>query len=372
MLKTFLFALLLQQTPSNVPAPQKLWESTFPDRVLSVSIASSGSCIATLTDKTAEVRNEDGRSGWSQPVVGDALDIAFGRVAVSPQCDWTAVFLSRNTRPPTLQIFGRDRSRMSISLDAMVGLDANSANVSSLSISPDGKLAAVGFESGRIWIVTRSGTIQTRLGPLPAPQIDAEFTPDGKRLVMKGWYTTGLMDFDGQWSFQSGARNLAASRNLSLFATLTSPMHGPQGGDIAILDAQGKILWKEMSWNASMAIAPDGSFVAFATTPEKAPQVAGSAVSWTPALADTSEIRLRDKSGKILATRTFNGWVVGVSSDSRCILVEEKGKQDLVGLNRQLVEVWRLPNAQSPHLEGGLILELDGNKIRASRMPPCR
>jgi hypothetical protein len=372
MLHAFLIALFFQQTPSNIPAPQKLWESPYPSRVLSMAVSPGGTCVAILTETTAEVRNDLGRLTWASPIVGDQQDIGFGRIAVSPQCDWAAVFVSRNTRPPVLQIFGRNRSRMSISLDAMVGLDPNAANVSSLSISPDGKLLAVGFEAGRVWVVTKSGGIQNRLGPLMAPQIDVEFAPDSKRLVMKGWFATGLMTFEGPWQWQYDARNLTASRNLGLFATLAAPMHGPQGGEIAIVDAQGKAVWKEMAWDASMAIAPDGSFVTFATTPEKPQQRTTPPYPVTPELVDTPNVQVRDKTGKVLASRAFNGTVVGVSSDSRCILLQQTSSRDLVGVNRQLVEAWRLRSAKEPRHDGSLILELDGNKIRASRMPVCR
>jgi hypothetical protein len=253
----------------------------------------------------------------------------------------------------------------------MVGLDPSAANVSSLSISPDGKLLVVGFEAGRLWLVNRNGTIQNRVGPLTAPLIEAEFAPDSKRLVMKGWFATGILDLEGQWLWESRARNLVASRNLSLFATLSAPMHGPQGGEIAILDAQGTAVWQSVAWNASMAIAPDGSFVAFGTTPEKANQPTTAPFPVAPELSETPEVRVLDKSGKVLAQSTFNGTLIGVSADSKCILLRLTS-QDLIGVNRQLVGVWRLPKAQEPRYEDTLILEQEGNNIRASRRPACR
>ena len=371
MLHAFVIALLFQQTASSVPAPQKLWEATLSSRILSLAVARGGACIGVLTESDAEVRDEMGRRTWASPIVGDRKDIAFGRIAVSPQCDWTAVFISRNTRPPMLQIFGRNGNRTSISLDAMVGLDPNAANISSLSISPDGKLGAVGFESGRLWVVSRSGSIQKRLGPMMAPQIDVEFASDSKRLVMKGWFATGLLNLDGDWLWESKARNLVASRNLSLFATLTAPMHGPQGGEIAILDAHGSQIWQQTAWNAGMAIAPDGSFVAFSTTPEKSQQPATPPFPVVPDLSDTPEVRLMDKTGKLLAQSAFNGALVGISDD-RCILLRLTPNHDFLGVNRQLVGVWRLPKAWELRYEGSLIVEHEGNKIRASRMPACK
>jgi hypothetical protein len=217
--------------------------------------------------------------------------------------------------------------------------------------------------------VTKSGGLQNRFGPLEAPQIDAEFAPDSRRLIMKGWFASGLMRLDGQWDFRTPARNFSASRNLSLFATLTAPMHGPQSGDIAILDSAGKVLWKEMAWNASMAIAPDASFVVFATTAARSQRSTGSAS--TPDLGGTPDIRVRDKTGKVVSQRAFDGAVVGVSSDSKCILLHQTSNQDLIAVNRQLVETWRLRNAREPRHQGTLIMELDGNTIRASRMPGC-
>lgn len=371
MLHAFLIALLLQQSPSSAPAPQKLWEATLSSRILSLAVARGGACIGVLTELEAEVRDDMGRKTWASPIVGNQQDIGFGRIAVSPQCDWTVVFISRKTRPPMLHLFGRNGYRTSISLDAMVGLDPNAANVSSLSISPDGKLSAVGFEAGRVWVVSRGGSIQNRLGPMMAPQIDVEFTPDSKRLLMKGWFATGLLNLNGDWLWESRARNLVASRNLSLFATLTAPMHGPQGGEIAILNAHGTQIWQQVAWNASMAIAPDGSFVAFSTTPEKPQQPTTAPYPVVPHLSDTPEVRLMDKTGKLLAHSLIHGALVGVSDD-RCILLRLPPTQDFIGVNKQLVEVWRLPKAWELHHEGSLIVEHEGNKIRASRMSACK
>jgi hypothetical protein len=149
-----------------------------------------------------------------------------------------------------------------------------------------------------------------------------------------------------------------------MFATLTAPIDKTQASEVAIVDSLGKNVWSEMAWNATMAIAPDGSFVALSTAgtrPEyRAP----------PVPEFTSDLWLRDKFGSSLAHRSFNGRVAGVSSDSRCVLVQTE--TDLVGMNRELQEVWRIRDAKSPQFEGNVILENLGNSLRASRMPICK
>jgi len=87
-------------------------------------------------------------------------------------------------------------------------------------------------------------------------------------------------------------------------------------------------------------------------------------------LHETPEVWLRDKTGKVLAHRPISADVVGISADSRCVVLQTK--TDLIGVNRELKEVWRLSNATSPQFEGNLILENLGSSLRASRMPACK
>jgi len=351
-----LLALLLQQPASS---PEVLWETKLSSRVLSLAIPPGGICTAMLTETMTEIRSDRGRPIWSSPLVMDPEDIELGRIAISPHCDWAATAVSRNTRSPVLQIFGADGFRTSINLDGMVGLGPGGTRVSSLTISPDARLLAVGFEGGQVWVLRKDGTFQNRLGPFAAPEVDVTFSPDSRRLLMRGWTTTGLLGFDGKWIWGSATRNLSSSNSQSMFAAVTAPLDKPQDGTVSILDSHGRTVWTERAGNASVAAAPDGSFAAISlTAPHANP------------LTATPDISLRDKTGKLLAHRPFKGSIAGISWDNRCVILQTG--PDLVGLNRELKEIWRLRNARPAVLEGNLILENLGHAVRASRMPTCR
>ena len=261
--------------------------------------------------------------------------------------------------------------------------DVNGPNIRTLDISPDGQLLAIGFETGYLWIATRDGVVRTRVGPLQGKGVDARFAGDGKHVLLTGWFNDGLMNLDGTWVWQYGARNLIGDRKSDLFVALTAPMHGPDYGQIAILDARGKELWSGPGYDASMAIAPNGDFVAFVGKTEKADQSKEPPFPLSPELNATPEIWIRDRNGKELAHGTFPARVIGVSGDSSCILaapdysggrpVPDPRPSWIAGFNPGLKEIWRLDVSavDSRRVATALLFDFQGDTIRAWRIPPC-
>ncbi len=244
----------------------------------------------------------------------------------------------------------------------------------------DGSLLAVGMSPPSIMIVERSGTVAKRIGPITdTAQVGLEFTVDGKHLLRTGWFGTGLMTIDGKWVWKSDSRNLAASRDLKLFAGVSAPMHGPQYGDVTLLDNAGKILWQQHAWDAQMAVAPSGTFAAFRSTPESPNQPTVPPFPVAPVPADTPELSLRDRTGKLLAHREFSGILRGISSASSCILALAPKYQSslasfaIVGLNRQLKEVWQISAEQASDwdLTSDYFLLAKGNSVSAYKLPSC-
>jgi hypothetical protein len=363
--------------------PPQLWQAKLPEQVVSVALAPNAACVAVRTRSRAHVFDSKGNQSWETPEI---LSSAYepGVLAVSPQCDWVAVF--RPAEDPesfALQIVRRNGASTSVPLAAAI--DVNGPHVNTLEISPDGQLLAVGFRTGYLWIVSREGVVRTRVGPGEGATnagVTARFSADGKHVVRTGWFDTGLMNPDGTWVWKHDSRELRASRKLDLFAALRAPMHGPQYGEIAILDSSGKTMWNGSGYDASMAVAPDGTFVAFVSKTESADQPTQPPFPLVPGLNETPEIWIRDRNGKVLAHGPFAGRLIDVAGASNCILAVEdrfgRGPSSGVvplwfaGFDSSLKEVWRIDGTRYPQVVAAdLMIDFQGDTIRAYHIPDC-
>jgi len=374
------------QTTAVTPVPN--WQMKLPERIEYVSVAPDAACVAARTASRIHVIYRSGRKAWDATLKSSA-QFPIQKHAVSPTCDWIAVFTTADDHASFgMEIIRMDGTRKSLSLASADGV--NGPLVQSAEISPDGKLLVIGFESNYLWIVSRGGAIQARLGPLQASGVSARFTADSTRVLLTGFFSTGMMDLKGKWDWKSESRELIASRNFNLIAGLTAPMHGPQGGDIVILDGDGRFLWKDFAWDASMAIAPNGKFVVFTRKTVSANQPKEPPFPISPVLNNTPEISIRDRVGKELANGPFAGRLAGVSSDSSCVLVRwgrysptqpmPPTRDWLAGLDRSLKEVWRWNiESFSPFSEvnsnsgmtSDLVFDWNGDTVRAYRIPSC-
>lgn len=358
-------------------APPLLWQA---ESVKSIAIASNGACVAARTESRIRVMDDQGRQIWETPEQ-PAITHGLGTHAVSPTCDWIAVFLHDGTpdsRP--LELVRRDGSRVTVPISAAA--DVNPPSVRSLDISPDGQWLAVGFEANQLWIVSRDGAVRSRMISLQGAGVTARFVAEGRQVLRTGWFDAGVVDLDGRWVMKHNSRQLDASRNLDLFAALTASMHGPQHGEIAILNAAGKPVWQGSGYDASMAIAPDGCFVVFASRTASPNQPKQPPFPAVPELNETPEIWVRDRAGIVLAHQPFAGRVVGVSNDSTCILaardysgterMPERQRPWLAGYSRDLKPVWRIENLSGDQtVNANLLADLEGGTLRVWRLPDC-
>jgi len=376
-------AASITASAQTVPAtPRPIWEAKLPERVEAVSVASNGACVLAGTKSQFQVIDRNGLRIWEARLENTPQNSS-RNFAVSSTCDWIAAFRTADVHASfAIEIIRKDGTRKSVALAAADGV--NGPLVRSLDISPDGKFLAIGFETNYLWIVSREGDVRTRVGPLQASSVEARFTTDSRRVLLTGFFSTGLMDLNGKWIWKSESRDLIASRDSDLFAGLTAPMHGPQGGDIVILDAAGKVLWKEFAWDASMAIAPNGKFVVFTRNTVSPNQPTQPPFPISPVLNNTPEISIRDRAGKELAHGPFAGQLAGVSSDSSCVLVKwgrysltqpiTPTRNWLAGWNRDLKEVWRWNiEGFAPFFEvnSDVVFDWNGDTIRAYRLPTC-
>ncbi len=355
-----------------------LWQASVPEPVLAVSVAANAACVAVRTAFRIHVLGGKGEQSWESPELISAKYPDLGMHAISPQCDWVAVFRpAEDPESYVLQIIGRGGVSTTVPLAAAINV--NGPFIRTLDFSADGKLLAIGFDTGYLWVVSRDGKVRMRVGPLEGKGVDAQFDADGKRILLSGWFNNGVMNLDGTWVWKHRSRNLMASDKFDLFAALTAPMHGPQYGDVAILDANGKELWNGSGYDASTAIAPNGAFVAFVSRTEKANQPTQPPFPVVPELNDTPEIWIRDRTGKVLAHGPFPARVAGVSDDGSCILAtrdglsSEPGPPWLAGFNDKLQEVWRIENLNSyPVVTADLLPDHQGKTVRIYRIPTCK
>jgi hypothetical protein len=162
---------------------------------------------------------------------------------------------------------------------------------------------------------------------------------------------------------------ISAARDLSAFAAYFTPAHGPPGGDVAILDVNGKTTWNLDVWDPDMAMAPDGSFGAYVAIVSRD----------MPAWDAPKTLYVADRSGRTLVELSTNGLLHSISADSSCVLVKERAGPDrgfdLVARNRALNEVWRLSAGSSlseVHVAGALAVQQEGHAVVAYRIPSCR
>lgn len=123
-------------------------------------------------------------------------------------------------------------------------------------------------------------------------------------------------------------------------------------------------------WDPSIAIAPDGSFAAFAAIPMQARM---------PEPDERPDVWIADRTGRTLARRSIDGIVQGISTGG-CVLTQERdrpsARDDLVGRDRRLNEVWRIPDAYSiwsisPQHASDLLIQHHRSTLAAYRLPRC-
>jgi hypothetical protein len=368
-----------KRMPSGI-APGPVWTFAPPakTKIEGIGLSRQGACVAVATRSSVITFDADGRQLWEapllpleEPVGGDWI------VAVSPACDWAAVWTS--SRVPGLQVRREDGTFVALDLG-----DRQSAGrfvrVASLDISPGGTLLAVGTDLAAapddLMTVTRSGQVIRRARVADGDPVVVEFTADGTHLLVTGWYTVGLLGLDLRWRWSpKGFARIFPDRNAAAFAALDVAAHGPPGGEVAFLDAEGRTRWTRRSWDPEIAMSPDGRVVAIAELPWPDRTLISDG-PW--------QLSIVDGTGRVLAHRQIDAqvepWIQGFSADGSCVVLREKHEPDwdLVGRNLRLDESWRIPDAwhgsQPPRFrnDSDLLLVVDRGTLHAYRMPSCR
>jgi hypothetical protein len=346
------------------------WTAMVPGTVTSAAIAADGSCVAVATRQPLPGRimlfDRNGRPAWdfAPPQV-----ITFP-VAVAPGCALVAFDASRDpdlrTNAPkgTVGLQTRGGPPLAIPVDG---------RPSSVAISRAGDLVAIGTD-GRVNVVLASpdGRVVRALQRFSATAPQLSFSADDTSIIVNGWYGVGVITRAGEtvWGpWPTGGppkrtdwRRIDASRDLRWFAAQQGPMHGPDGGSVALLSSTGEVVWQGPPvWGADARVAPDGSFLV----------AVGRDRRQGMDIDDGAPVRVMvmDRTGRPLASTTMpRPALEAISPDGRFILMREidpSGRIWLVGRNPSLAPAWRIGPADSyiVHAESGLVLAWSGGRI---------
>ena len=373
-------------------APAWHWTSDRP--VWKLALSPDGGCVGVLTI----TQNRDGAQSYGL-VVLDATngqerwratvppDVTFVEgFAVAPGCDWVAVGPRPSGAAPgvttAILVLGVDGVRHAIVIDGVAhnlaishkgdaiaaGLDYPKDDVNVLLLSPEGR---------RLWGYAHRHTYRE---PLVA------FSEDDGAVIVTRWFGVGVLARDGKprWGLGEGGRpieqgaktlwrGIDASADLQWFAAHDAPMHGPQGGWVGLLRADGTPAWtRGPYWGPEAIIAPDGAFAVIAGA-----KMRGETSQ--PERPDGSCLVV-DRRGRTTAERKAAdiGTLLFVSRDSGWIVTASYAPPSLVLLNRSLQVVTRAPLGEPVwNRAAGLIVgrRVEGdrrmNALDAYRLPPA-
>jgi len=233
-------------------------------------------------------------------------------------------------------------------------------------------MIAIGLERDGFLIATRQGTIQQRVNLAHSDKpVEVEFAGDDDHTLVTGWWTVGLWKSTGDpvWHRQIDVAQILPSRDFKWFAARFVPAHGPQYGNVALLDEGGRTVWRRDLWNASVAIAPDGAAVAFSGTPPS---------SQTEFPDSATDLWIADRSGAAIAHRRTVGDVQFMYDRGRCVAAGEQdasGGLSLVGYDRTLTPQWKLPRYRpgpgTHDSDSNLLIQRSNTAVRVYRLPTC-
>jgi hypothetical protein len=394
----------------TLPAPQQpdgsplapAWQQKLAGQVLHLAISPDGRCVAAVTERRptpiemkrqpveperrVAVIDAAGRPLWETAVPPQVSYVH--SFAVAPGCSWVALgeyppngWSGGEVPPTTVLLLDENGTRQALRIAGVA---------ESIAIGHAGDALALGLTAREgepnICIITPAGRVVASADDrltYRAPLLT--FSDDDQHVIVTRFFGVGVLDRHGKavwgvvepptWTALSPAlrwRGIDASRDLKWFAAHYAPMHFSQGGNVALLGADGNLVWQRANlWEPDAVMAPDGRYVVVQGAPMRGedhepddPDVAYSIV---------------DRQGKTLAERRIPRALLWfVAGDGRSIVFSERSagepfNTDLVvrdsALNVQSrTSLGRSLPGRAWHRDSGLIVVSDGDLLRAYRV----
>jgi hypothetical protein len=385
------------------------WEQTLSGSFLQLAVSPDGRCVAAVTERQPtpiEAKRQPSEperrvvvfDAAGQPLWATAVPPQVSHVlafALAPGCAWAALseyppngWKAGEVPPTTLLLLDENGTRQAVPIAGIV---------ESIAISHASDALALGLTSRKgdpnICIVTPAGQVVASAGDditYRAPLLT--FSDDDRHVIVTGFFGVGVLDRHGTavWGIVEppAERRLASevrrrpavlwrgidpSGDLKWFAAHYAPMHGFQGGEVALLAADGHLVWQRTNlWEPDAVIAPDGRYVV----------VQGAPMRGEDREPDSPDVvySIVDRQGKTLAERRIPRALLWfVTGDGQTIVFSERSatepfNTDLVvrdaALNvKSRVSLGRSLSGKAWHRDSGLVVVVtSGSLLRAYRI----
>ena len=276
--------------------------------ITAAALAPNGACAAVAGVGRVDVLDIKGQKLWTWEYGKQNKFITAGGLAVSPKCD--VVALVGDSSYKYTWIASRQGVRVPIQ---------TTSTPMGIAFSQDGELIALGTGGCDLLLISKSGALKWKKtyqeGCLLFGALS--FSPGDKFIMLQAW-TTGLIALDGTPVWTGFGWGMAPARDSQTFVVWSAPNHGPQVGNVSVVDAKGKELWSRVAPGDAAAISASGNKIAAPIYEDHD----FSPAEWEKYQDQPVEIQIFSRTGEELKTVPVEGReVLAMSPDGNRLLV---------------------------------------------------
>jgi hypothetical protein len=340
------------------------WEVALPGDIEELAMSPDGRCVAALWGPGHEatvvtVFGADGSRLWDAELKAINPWLQAEHVAVAPGCRWVVLSGTAGYR----YVWAVDRRGARWHL-------ATKGTPEGVEVSHGGDLVVIGTANGRIYLVSALGEVLRQVEFGWGVTREIRFREDDRYFIANGG---GLFERAGDLRLKRTIwwAPFNASQDFARFVVVDQAGHGPNVGQIHLVEANGGLVWYDSLCEVDGMIAFDGSFAMVRGGEILGPE--------SPPACAPATIRIVGESGSLVGETEEGPCTTRfLAQDDHCIVLSRQdqvtGRVDLECRDRQFNLVWWLPAVRPAYVEtwrAGVrwIAFADWRTIRAYRYP---